>query len=477
MAKISASILVLLALFAFVGAEQFQTINFDQGRLRLRSLDSANSLKSFATVNYTNLTAVNVDLGGEYIAKAGIDTTKTTTDMLLFLSHSTTGFSTDCSELVKFKCDANDCKADTTQDQRTSGFHPYYWVKKGNPFSIGVTIGNDASSWKLKNNALLYSYLDREHNTFQYPGQSLSTYYFQNYGTYGFIGMGVDGDSAKNFAGDHPLFSINITGAGAGKLIFGKDTSLIDSSKGSISLTTNTNWTMPAKNISLGATVYWKPFPTTYGSNSANTNVIFDVNFPGLGLPDYYIMDDVISNLTKLHNPATTTTTTTEEKKIIRDQTTYQNSQYPYIYKGDIAQLSNIVIGLGNGQNFTISPQAYTRKIADGVYNILIQNTPQVWNSQTSTYNNWVILGSAVMSNYYTVFEKTATGNPTVTLYPNFAGYGTSGNTTTTASSWKTILIVVVVVLVALVVLSLAFKKKNNFTKSDLGVELRAARV
>jgi len=474
MAKISASILVLLALFAFVGAEQFQTLNFDQGTLRFRSLDTASSLKSFATVNYTNLTAVNVDLGSPYTTKAGIDTTKTPTDMILALYHSTTGFCTGCSEVVNFKCEDNSCDADKTKPQRTSGTHPYYSVDSGYPFTLGVTIGTDASSWKLKSSALLYS--SSSHSYFQYPGSSYVNYYIENKNTFGFIGMGVDGESAKNFAGDHPLFSINVTGAGTGKLIFGKDTSLIDSSKGSISLTTSTNWTMSAKNISLGATVHWKPFPTTYGSYPADANIIFDVNFPGLGLPENYIMSDLITNLTTLHNPATTTTTTAE-KKILNDQATYQNNQYPYIYKGDITQLSNIVIGLSNGQNFTISPQAYTRKIADGVYNILIQRTPQVWNSETKTYNNWVILGSSVMSNYYTVFEKTATGNPTVTLYPNFAGYGTSGNTTTTASSWKTILIVVVVVLVALVVLSLAFKKKNNFTKSDLGVELRAARV
>jgi len=471
MAKLSASILVLLALFAFVGAEQFQTINFDQGRLRFRSLDTASNLKSFNTVNYTNSTAVNVDLGTPYTTKAGIDTTKTPTDMIIFLSHSTTGFCSDCNEFVNFQCENNDCNADKTQDQRTSSYHPYYYVTKGNPFTLGVTIGNDASSWKLKNSAMLYSYFNRYNKYFSYP-TSLSPDYIRNFTTYGFIGMGIDGDSAKNFAGDHPIFSINVTGAGAGQLIFGKDTTKIDTSKTSITLNTNTNWTMPAKNISLGTTAYWKPFPKTYGSQDANTNIIFDLNYPGLGLPDYYVVDDVISNLTKQHNIDFT-------DKVQYNNTVYENSQYPYIYKGDISKLSNIVIGLENGQNFTIPPQAYTRKLADGIYNILLSATPQIYNSETKVNNNWVILGWSVMSHYYTVFEKTTTGNPTVTLYPNFAGASSnSGNTTTTTtSSWKTILIVIVVVLVALVVLSLAFKKKNNLTKSDLGVELRAARV
>jgi len=456
MTKIGASILVFLALFAFVGAEQFQTIDFDQGRLRFRSL-ATTTLKSFDTVNYTNMSAVNVNLGTEYTTRAAIDTTTTKTDMLILLSGSSTAFCSNCREFALFKCgDDNACKVDNSKTFQT--IHPFWSVEKGHPFTLNVTIGADTTAWQLKSPALLYTASDKSHNTWSYPSSS-SYYYIQDYTTYGFISMGIDGDSALNFVGDHPIFSINVTGSGTGKLIFGKDTTKIDTSKASQAITSTTNWTMPVANLSIGTY-------NTKASSSYPTTVVFDLNFPGLGIPASHYTSFITELMTK-HG-------------VVSDKS-YNNSQYDYVYKGDLTKLPSIIFILSNGQNFTIHPQAYTSQLAEGVYNILLHSISTNYNSDTRSYDYYGVVGYSVMSHYYTLFEKTATGKPTITLYPNFAGApssnGSTTPTTTTTSSWKTILIVIVVVLVALVVLSLAFKKKNNLTKSDLGVELRAARV
>jgi hypothetical protein len=457
MTKISASILVFLALFAFVSAEQFQRINFDQGKLRLRTLDTASSLKSFTYTNYTNSTAVNVNLGDAYIKKAAIDTTKTQTDMMIILSGSTTGFCSDCTTFVKFQCTDNDCSADQTKPQQTA--NPFFYIQRGYPFTINVTIGADATSWQLKNTAVLFSSGWSSHSTYSYPGSFSSPYYIQNYTTYGFIGMGIDGDSASNFVGDHPLFSVTTNGAGSGQLIFGKDTSKIDSTRISQTITADTNWTMSVQNISAG------PNMTAV---SSTTKLILDLNYPGLGLPSN-LYTTIFNKMVAQYN-------------LQYNSSTFGNIQFPYLYKGDLANLGSITFGLTNNQNITIPPQAYTRKLADGIYCILLQTAPYLsTNVYTQAGSEWVyygVIGWSVMSNFYTVFEKTATSEPTITLYPTYST-STSGNntTTTTTSSWKTILIIAVVVLVALVVISVAAKKKNSLTKSDLGVELRAARV
>jgi hypothetical protein len=160
----------------------------------------------------------------------------------------------------------------------------------------------------------------------------------------------------------------------------------------------------------------------------------------------------------------------------------YGTVDYKYIFTGNLSTLPALNFTLTDGKNITIPPSAYTRQVGTNLYAILFGMVNNVNNQTSSEYVNYTVLGWPVLSQFYTVFELPTTGIPTVTMYPTYNasanGMVESASSSTGSSfSLKTLAIVAAVVLVVLVALSAICKKKQDFTKSDLGVELRAARV
>jgi len=196
------------------------------------------------------------------------------------------------------------------------------------------------------------------------------------------------------------------------------------------------------------------------------SSVIFDLQHPGIALPYAYYYDVLSSFKTKYNFTIT--------------DYSYGNTDYPNLYNGSLSNLPELTIGLTNGKNLTIPPSAYTRKVADNLYALLVYYSSAVTNRTSNLDVNYTVLGWPVLSQFYTVFELPTSGVPTITLYPtyNATANGVVDNGSTSSSfSLKTLAIVAAVVLVVLVALSAVCKKKQDFTKSDLGVELRAARV
>jgi hypothetical protein len=264
----------------------------------------------------------------------------------------------------------------------------------------------------------------------------------------------VGGNASMNFKTTTHIFYIQFNGSGVGSLIFGKDTTLYDSKRTAMTFTTDTNWTMVSRNMSMGPLI---------NSTTFISSVIFDLQFPGLGVPDVFY-DNIWNTLTSKYN--------------VTYNTTFGNTDYTYTYNGSLANLPELTLGLTNDKNITLPPSAYTRQLATNFYAILIGRVVKVTNQTSNEYVNFTVLGWPVLSQFYTVFELPTTNIPTVTMYPTYNATANGVVDSTSSSfSMKTLAIVAAVVLVVLVALSAVCKKKADFTKSDLGVELRAARV
>jgi len=279
MSRNSAFIFLFAALFMVAHGSQFQRFALDQGRVNFRGLDTAPAAATDRNVlgNHTYNTGVEVSLGENYTTKAEIYQNQT--DMALFLYTNITGFCRDCSEFKNYKCNSNDCNASTTDGRKFIAAN--YYVREGYELNQTVTIGKKDSTvnWNLSTPAFLFTSGPRW--TYSVYKGAQSRNYLADYTTgnvtYGFIGLGVDGNAANNFKGDHPLFSIQINGTGQGQLIFGKDTTLYTASRTPITLTTNGNWTAHSTNFTLGA---------LNNNTEFSSDVIFDLQYPGIALPD-----------------------------------------------------------------------------------------------------------------------------------------------------------------------------------------------
>ena len=330
-------IFLVLAFLALTHGSQISS------SLNLRNLAStdSSSIKTYDLVKYGKNYAINVDLGDEYLARTNM-TRKNETAMVVLLYDSATAFCSTCLETVEYDCTNNSCQADTTVEQTFVSLH--YVFSKANPINQTVIIGNSKSApWSLATNASLHSFSFTRHDSIFTA--SSQEHYISNKSTYGILGLGVDKGAAANFKGDHPLFSISMnSSSGNGQLIFGKNSSLYDASTIPTILPTDANWTMMTQNF-------------TFGPNYINTNftsdIIFDLQYPGIGIPYTYFGDswpttDFLKNLEKSYGV------------VRKDSLGIEN--FPYIFQGNLSSLPNMTITMTNNQTITIPPSAYTRK-------------------------------------------------------------------------------------------------------------------
>jgi len=387
--------ILLISLLVVAQCQSFKRIPFDQGKVNVgRNLAELSRTKINAT--YLPVSAVDVTFseafrtGHEIAANA-----ETAMTVLLHTSHS--GFCKNCENTYfrKFECKEAYCKLDTKADRiiSNSDFKVTwaYGIASEAPL---LKIGSGEGSWELKNNAL------EVENSYVYP----STSYFKNNRTYGFIGLGVEGNAAANFkTGDHPVFSIKTSRDGQGEIVFGVDASLYDAKQKSQVLSASTNWTLEAKNYTCGTK-----------NGTKNTRIFFDLNKEGL-----YIPSDI-------YNPLFTEIVTIAKGNFRSNATTGET--FNYLYNGSLSVLPDIVLGLTNGQELRIPPFAYMRAANGSDYRFIVTATS--WFNDYEGHSVYeTIIGTSVLSQFYAVFEVPKEKTPTITLWPTPTGVLPTPNT------------------------------------------------
>jgi len=319
--------------------------------------------------------------------------------------------------------------------------------------SIGSN-GNSANApWSLAIPASYYKYKNAD-SGHVFTQSSLNRYIYGN-ASYGILGLGVGFGAAANFKGDYPLFSISMNSSGSGQLIFGKNSSLYDPADTPIVLPTDTNWTMITQNITFGP---------NFTNNSFTSDIVFDLQYPGIGIPWAYWSDhraplDFFGNLEKNY-------------KIIRNDSEGVEN-FPYVYHGNLSNLPNLTISMTNGQTITIPPSVYTRKspVSNNTYSILIDRTSIIREKAFFlTGRNCTVLGWPVLVHFYTVFEQKNGSQPTITLYPAITPKATE------SSVFLMRFIQGIAVVALLVVVFVCFRNRAaSKLQSELGEELRPA--
>ncbi len=455
MTKITLALFLLLSI-TFVNSS-LQRLEFDQGRTNLRLLattDGTSSGKTYAFNKTRTLnTALQVDLGTTYLKRAGIDKS-IPTDMLILLYTNVTGFCNDCSEFVSYSCEENSCGANV--DQPINMLSPLLPVSRGYPVTHNLNFGTDSSNWQLKSPAMVFNSTNHVRKSVEMPG--INPYYIEDKTTYGFVGMGISGPAFNNFqTGDSPIFSIQVNSTGKGQLIFGRDSTQYDASRTPLKFTSDANWTLLTQNMTFGSKI---------NSTSYYSSLIFDLQYPGIGLPSTYYSyyDGVWSTFIRQYN--------------LTSNSSYGNTDYNYVYNGNLYDLPNLNFGMVGNMNITLPPSAYTRKVANNTYAILINSVSSVRNLTSNQDTNYTILGWPVLSQFYTVFEQPKSSSPTITLYPTYTVIEAPAATPSGGIS-KTVLIagIAAAVFVLVVALSCCCKKKPSAGNKDLGVELRSTRT
>jgi len=426
MARISTVILILSSLCVLT---QSLRLNFDQGKVSFRTLETT-ATTSNEFINHTNNTAVTAKFSEDYIQRA--DLADKQTDFAIYLFTNVTGFCKDCPEFIPFACEEKDCNAelDSSQDMMS---HNYY-VDSGNYISQSVSLG---SSWNLNTPAYFFQKRTRSHCDVDLDGSSQG--YLKDNTTYGFIGLGVSGDSFKNFDG-HPLFSLQVNTSGKGQLIFAEDKTLYNSTRTPLKVSTNGNWSLPTKNFTWGPNVTVPSF---------SSRLAFDLQHPGIALPDTfynYIIDELVGvyNITRRKD-------TTED--------------FSYVYHGKISQLPNISIGISDTEKLVLPPTAFTRKLSKHNYLILVSPLYSVYNTLRGESVAFTVLGWPVLSQFYTVFEAQDEKTATVTLHPTYAlNWREEGEDPTPSNFMPTLVKVGLGALVVMILVCLACKWKSKQT-------------
>ena len=193
----------------------------------------------------------------------------------------------------------------------------------------------------------------------------------------GWIGLGASGDSINNFYNLNPLFSISITNevTGEGELIFGVDSQKVDLSDSIYQIKTDENWKFLIEEFS-------------FGDNYDATGLEYDM-YGVFSLQNGKYDQKPLSLSPQIH------------KVVMNVLATKYNADCGEgfcTFSGDIDILPPI--GLNN---FIIPASLYMLKQDDGTY---VTNFAK-YNFARKDTLDYTIIGWAIMSKYYTVFQKT----------------------------------------------------------------------
>jgi len=303
----------------------------------------------------------------------------------------------ECVGFDYYNCSQFSSYCQQTDDEEVTLNYPDFSTKTGNYGKTKVFI--DTNYWNLTTDLLFV--------------KDCSAYKKSTFGAGvdGIIGMGVGGNSIKNFPRNQtyesimggtevvydsspPIFSFFLLEGGkSGDLIFEYDSSKARSTTPVANLAADSNWHVSGvKSVKVGS--------STFAFEEAG-GLIFDINSDALGLPlDIY--KKVIEAIDK-----------TQESLVCPSpsEVTYRpKCKFP----GNINVLPNITINVGD-QKLSIPPSTYAQviKILDTPSKEIYLNIRGLSSDNgneayvTEAYENYVILDQHVMGYYYTVFDTT----------------------------------------------------------------------
>jgi len=134
--------------------------------------------------------------------------------------------------------------------------------------------------------------------------------------------------------------------------------------------------------------------------------VIFDLQHPGIAIP-----------LDAFNAEGGVWKKFVEKSRIVVDRSEPEGG-YVYVYNGNIDDLQPFTIILDNGGKITVPASAYTEKMANNKYKIVITAVEKTDNfTKPKTSDDFIVLGRSVLSQFYTVFERNVNNEPSITLY------------------------------------------------------------
>jgi len=332
--------------------------------------------------------------------------------MLGLYTSQTTLVVEECEKFVEYDCSLYKCTE--VPDQTTTITYPDFKVVNGTLANTEVFI--DKNYWYLNTTVIFARDCEPYKNA------------VVGNGVHGVLGMGVKGNSLKNFAttltfdsimgGSEtyhhekpPVFSFFLNQGGtSGDLIFANDAENKATSTDPVAVFPATrDWVVENVNsVQIG----------TEKNISISTNLIFDINSDAIGLPlevykevldaiDDAMLDDFSCDESVTYHP---------ECK----------------YKGDLSALPSIFINVGN-QSLEIPGTVYAEvvKVLDLPSDKIILNLRGLssqnkdYSYATEDYENYVILGQHVMGYYYTVFDTAGlnvTDSVNIRIYHAFHG-------------------------------------------------------
>ena len=290
------------------------------------------------------------------------------TSMLIFLSSNETAFFNNCSLFLNYECNELWCKVTSEESSFSLPF-----ISSGEAKRIQPTLSwNSNTSWQLETSALFF---EDSSCKYTYP---IETDFVSD--TYGWIGMGTEGNALTNYQTENPIFSLYINSStGAGEIIFGQDSSIYNNCLDPIALIADSNWQMQTYNIS------FEPLSVS----NFGTTLIFDLQTEDIILP--LVFESLLTYFKTYHG--------------------FDCLESPCTFTGNISTLPDLTLGVSSNVLLAIPPSMYMRNTNETeVYSFGIKTA-----SALST-PSYTVLGWPVLSNYYTVFEK-GVNSSSVKLY------------------------------------------------------------
>lgn len=253
----------------------------------------------------------------------------------------------------------------------------------------------DSGYWSLNNNGILATQCS-----------SSSGISYNNTGVWGVLGLGFANNSASNYIGGQPLFSIFINQGGqSGQLMFSSNLSLATTSDPIATLVTDNNWHITGlTNIVFNSS-------NTQTLNVSDYEVSFDLNSDAIGFPTA-IYSTVIQYIQQAGKSLTCTT------GIYLPTCTYN---------GNLYDLPVIQINAGNTvlpiypEIYVTNSSQFTNGEIDGQITLNIKEiSPNLTgvNYVSSTFSDFITMDSNVLTYFYIVFSgNPAASTGTVSVY------------------------------------------------------------
>ena len=339
--------------------------------------------------------AVSVDLGDQY---STMIPQLSNPKMIVVISLNETVLTANLSYYNQYAC-VSPCSFNQA-DVANIGW-PYDQTGVLYPaYNVSASLPN--STWSLNSSTAVLS-----SSLYPYPESDSYMGYFK---TFGWIGLGTEGGAFNNYQGDHPLFSISISGDEDISLIFGNDTTKANSSSLVGFYNADANWRMNVIAVSFNGA-------SLLTSNSSSNPMVFDLQYQTAFVLPSAVQSSLEAAIISLGG--------------------YKAFDTLYISK--ISQLLDLVLTLYDGSQLSIPAYIYMKSVPeDNSY-----EPNYLFHESGDLYDDHIILGYSALSMFYSVFERV-NDTSIIGLYSAKAPLVTSPS----GSALKTIVIILIFIAV-----------------------------